>query len=351
MTVQSAVTPRPGAEVRSRLRACRVPLLVVIVVLLFVSTVVSLHVGARVTPASEVWDALRVWGGTDTETGIIVWEQRIPRTALAVVTGAALGVAGALIQGHTRNPLADPGMLGVSAGAALSIVLTVHLFRSGDIHVYIWAALIGAAVGAVIVFTVSAIGGGGANPLSLILAGAALTAFFGSVTTAIILMDEASMDQLRFWNAGSVSGRDLHVLGTVAPFLLVGFVIAVAGGPTLNLLTVGAEVATGLGVNVDRARLLGLVSITLLSGAATAAAGPIGFLGLVVPHMVRALTGPDYRWILPSSALVGAFLLVVADIIGRVVVRPGELQVGIVLALVGAPFFIALVRRKRLVTL
>nr|WP_255567814.1 iron chelate uptake ABC transporter family permease subunit [Corynebacterium sp. TAE3-ERU16] len=318
---------------------------------LCLAVLLSLHVGARITAAADVWESLRVWGGTDTETGIIVWEQRIPRTALAVVTGAALGVAGALIQGHTRNPLADPGILGVSAGAALGIVLTVYLFRVGDIHVYMWAALIGAALGSAIVFTVSAIGGGGANPLSLILAGAALTAFFGSVTTAIILMDEASMDKLRFWNAGSVSGRDLGILSAVAPLLIVGFLIALASGPTLNLLTVGTEVATGLGVNVVRARLLGFAAITLLAGGATAAVGPIGFLGLMVPHVVRAMTGPDYRWIVPASALTGSLVLVVADIVGRTLVRPGELQVGIVLALIGAPFFIALVRRKRLVTL
>nr|WP_304503408.1 iron ABC transporter permease [Corynebacterium mendelii] len=325
--------------------------LVAVTVIIAGLCLLSLAVGARPTPHDEVFEAVAALGSSTTETAIIVWDQRLPRTVLAVVVGSAVGLAGALAQGHTRNPLADPGMLGISAGAALAVVISVYLFRAGSIHTYVWAALIGAGIGAAIVFFIASIGGGSANPLSLILAGAALSAFFGSVSTAIILRDQASLDTLRFWNAGSVTGRDLGITATVLPFICVGLVLGLSQGPVLNLLAVGADTATGLGINVARARAVGFLAITVLTGAATAASGPIAFLGLMVPHAVRAVTGPDYRWVLPYSAAAGAMLVLAADIVGRVVVRPGELQVGIVLAFVGAPFFIALVRRRKLVNI
>lgn len=334
-----------------RSTSLRGPGLPVMLILLAIAVMASLMIGSRSTGPGEILAALSTWGGDESDVGVILWDLRIPRTILGVVVGAALGMAGALTQAHTRNPLADPGMLGITAGAALAVVLSVFAFGVGSATGHVWAALLGAALGAVIVFGISSIGGGGANPLSLILAGAALTAFFTAMTTAMVLLDQNSLEQMRFWNAGSLAGRDLAVLAGVLPFLLTGAVIALASGPALNVISIGVDAATGLGVTVWRARILGLVAVTLLAGAATAAAGPIGFVGLAVPHLVRVFTGPDHRWILPYSALAGAILVLAADVVGRVVMRPGEVQVGVVLAFVGAPFFIALVRRRKLVAL
>jgi iron complex transport system permease protein len=288
---------------------------------------------------------------TGVDTDIIVRSLRVPRALIGLSVGIALGVAGALIQGHTRNPLADPGILGVSAGAACAVVIAIFLFRIADPIGYVWFAFAGAAIASVLVFGLSSIGGGTASPLSLVLGGSAVAAFLSSITSAIVLLDQTTLDSFRFWVVGSVAGRGLNVLWAVLPFLVVGLLIALASTPGLNLLTLGEDVARALGANIAANRVVGIIAITLLTGAATAACGPIGFVGLVVPHLARAVTGPDYRWLVPYAGLVGGILLVLCDVIGRVLVRPGELQVGLVLALVGAPFFIALVRRRKLATL
>jgi iron complex transport system permease protein len=216
---------------------------------------------------------------------------------------------------------------------------------------YVWFAFAGAFAASVAVFVLGSLGPGGASPVSLALAGVAVTALLGALTSAIVLVDVSTLDAYRFWAVGALAGRGPDVALQVAPFVLGGLVIGLAGAPGLNLLALGDDVARGLGQNVTLVRWSGLVAITLLTGAAVAACGPIAFLGLVVPHIARALTGPDHRWLLPAAGLTGAVLLLGADIVGRVVARPGELQVGIVLALIGAPFFIALVRRRRLVAL
>lgn len=309
----------------------------------------SVFVGTRSTAPHLVVDALLGRPGATADLTAIVWGQRIPRTALAMAVGAALALAGATTQGHTRNPLADPSILGISSGAALAVVLSTALVGITAVRHQVWFALLGATIAAVLVVAISSLGGGSRHPMTLVLSGSVLSAMFVAMTTATVLLDRASLDQLRFWSTGSLSGRDLGVLAAVAPFLVVGALLALAGGPALNLIAIGSDTAAGMGVNVARQRLLGLLAVILLAGAATAAAGPIVFVGLIVPHLVRALTGPDHRWLIPLAAVTGAAVLTLTDVVGRVVARPGELQAGIVMAVLGAPFFIALVRRRAVV--
>jgi iron complex transport system permease protein len=323
--------------------------LTALAVALVVVAAMSIAIGARPLAFTEIFHALFASTGSDTDT--VVRSLRIPRTALGFVVGVALGVAGALIQGHTRNPLADAGLLGLNAGAAFFVVMGIYLFGLVSPGDYLWFAFAGSAVASIVVFGLSSIGSGAAGPLTLALAGAAVAFFLQAMTNAVVLLDQTTLDGYRFWIVGSVAGRGTDVLWTVLPFIAVGIVIALASTPSLNSLSLGDDVARSLGTNVGLSRVLGIVAITLLTGAATAACGPIAFVGLVVPHIARSMTGPDYRWLVPYAGLLGGLLLVLADVIGRVLVRPGELQVGIVLAIVGAPFFIALIRRRKLVTL
>ncbi len=323
--------------------------LAVLLIVLLVAVLASIAVGARPMDFSEITHALFSPDGSDTD--LVVRTLRIPRTALAVAVGIALGIAGALIQGHTRNPLADAGLLGINAGAALFVVLAIHLLGFATPNEYLWFAFAGSLAASVVVFGISSIGGGGASPLNLALAGAAVAMFLQALTQTVILLDQSTLDEYRFWVVGSVAGRGADVLWQILPFLVLGVVIALASTPGLNVLGLGDDVARGLGTNLTRSRIVGIAAITLLTGAATAACGPIAFVGLVVPHVARIVTGPDHRWLVPYAGLLGAILVLLADVVGRVVVRPGELQVGIVLAVIGAPFFIALVRRRKLVSL
>ncbi|MFC9362211.1 FecCD family ABC transporter permease [Rhodococcus sp. NPDC057014] len=323
--------------------------LCVLVILLGLVLLASVAVGARPLSFAEIFHALFDPDGSQTD--IIVRTLRGPRTVLGLVVGMALGVAGALIQGHTRNPLADAGLLGLNAGAAFLVVLSMYLFGFSAPSEYLWFAFAGSFAASVIVFGLSSIGNGAASPLSLALAGAAVAFFLQAMTNAIIIVDQSSLDSYRFWVVGSVAGRGFDVLWQVLPFLVLGLILALVSTPGLNVLSLGEDVARSLGTNIAASRALGIVAITLLTGAATAACGPIAFIGLVVPHVARAITGPDYRWLVPYAGLLGGVMLVTADVIGRVVVRPGELQVGIVLAVFGAPFFIALVRRRKLASL
>ncbi|WP_172650685.1 FecCD family ABC transporter permease [Rhodococcus opacus] len=321
----------------------------VLVILLGLVLLASVAVGARPLSFAEIFHAL--FDADGSQTDIIVRTLRGPRTALGLVVGMALGVAGALIQGHTRNPLADAGLLGLNAGAAFLVVLSMYLFGFSAPSEYLWFAFAGSFAAGVVVFGLSSIGNGAASPLSLALAGAAVAFFLQAMTNAIIIVDQSSLDSYRFWVVGSVAGRGFDVLWQVLPFLIIGLILALVSTPGLNVLSLGEDVARSLGTNIAASRALGIVAITLLTGAATAACGPIAFIGLVVPHVARAITGPDYRWLVPYAGLLGGVMLVTADVIGRVVVRPGELQVGIVLAVFGAPFFIALVRRRKLASL
>ncbi|GAA0578118.1 iron chelate uptake ABC transporter family permease subunit [Kribbella sandramycini] len=324
--------------------------LVVCVALLALITLLSIAIGSKQIPLSTVIDALRHYDESNTDH-VIVHSLRVPRTVIGLLVGAALGLSGALMQGVTRNPLADPGILGVNGGAALFVVGGIYFFGLSSLTAYVWLAFVGAAAASVAVYFLGSLGREGATPVKLALAGAAMTAMLGSLTTALLIGDVNTFDQYRFWSVGSLAGRGADIAEQVAPFVLVGIALALVSGRVLNALSLGDEVAKSLGQRVGLARLFVAVVVVLLCGAATAAAGPIGFIGLTIPHVARLVTGPDYRWILPYSMLLAPILLLGSDVIGRVIALPGELQVGIVTAVIGAPFFIALVRRRKLADL
>ncbi|HZX05488.1 FecCD family ABC transporter permease [Kribbella sp.] len=319
-------------------------------VLLVLVCLLSIAIGSKQIPLPTVLDALRHYNESNTDH-VIVRSLRIPRTLIGLLVGAALGLSGALMQGVTRNPLADPGILGVNGGAALFVVGGIYWFGMSSLTSYVWLAFVGAAAASVAVYLLGSMGREGATPVKLALAGAALTAMLGSLTTALLIGDVNTFDQFRFWSVGSFAGRGPEIAKQVAPFILVGIVLALFCGRVLNALSLGDDVAKSLGQRVGWARAFVAVVVVLLAGAATAAAGPIGFVGLTIPHVARLVTGPDYRWILPYSALLAPILLLGSDVIGRVVALPGELQVGIVTAVLGAPFFIVLVRRRKLADL
>lgn len=345
--VATVVDRRAGLVGRRSVRAIG---LAVALVALGIVMLCSVAVGSKPISFSVVIDALTDYDVTLNDH-LIVRTLRVPRTVVGLLAGGALGAAGALMQGVARNPLADPGILGVNAGAALFVVVAIYVFGISSLVGYVWFAFVGAALASLVVYALGSLGREGATPVKLALAGAALTALLGSVTTAILLVDVATLDQFRFWAVGSLAGRDSAVVGQVAPFVVVGLVMALGTGRLLNALALGDDVARSLGQRVGVARAFSALSVVILAGAATAAAGPIGFVGLTVPHVARAITGPDYRWIVPYSAVLAPIMLLTADIVGRVVARPGEVQVGIVTALIGAPFFIALVRRRKLAEL
>lgn len=313
-----------------------------------VAALLSLAVGARSIPFEEVIDAL-VHGG-EGERATIVTDIRVPRTAVGVVVGAAIGIAGALMQSLTRNPLADPGLLGVNAGASVAVVIGLAL-GIGGISGSVWLALAGAAAASVAVYGIGNAGRGGATPVRLALAGTALTAALTAVTYGVALSDPRLLQQFNAWSVGSLADRGRGELETILPFLAAGALLAALLAPSLNALALGDDSARSLGARVRRTRVGGALAITLLCGASTAAAGPLYFLGLVVPHAGRTVCGPDERWVLAYSAVLGAALLLLADVLGRVLVRPSEMPASVMAAVIGAPVFIALVRRKRIAAL
>ena len=295
-----------------------------------------------------VVDALRGHDAASSDHQVIV--NRVPRLLAGLLVGAALGLAGTIMQGIARNPLADPGLFGVNAGAALAVVSAISLGVTAAAG-YVWFAFAGAAVVSVLVYALGSLGRSGATPVKLALAGAAVSAALTSLTNAVLLTDAATFDRQRFWTVGSLTGRRLDLVAQLAPFVLAGIVAALCTGRLLNALSLGDDLARGLGQRVGLARAACVAVSVLLCGAATAIAGPVWFLGLLVPHLARVVTGPDHRWVLPYSMLMAPILLLVSDVLGRLVVRPGELQVGIVLSFVGGPFLIALVRRRKLAAL
>jgi iron complex transport system permease protein len=337
----SAVAPR---RVITRTAGISIALAALVVVALL-----SLAIGTKSIPLSTVIDSLL--HPTDSQDSVIITDLRLPRTILGVLVGAALGLAGALMQGLTRNPLADPGLLGVNAGAAAAVIVAIAILGLTGITAYVWFAFLGAAIASVVVYLLGSAGRGGATPVRLALAGTAITAALTAFTYAVALSDPDLLQRFNQWNVGSLAGRESSTLWSVAPFLGVGIVLALVLSKALNALALGDDTARALGASVGRTRIAGALAITLLCGAATAAAGPIVFVGLTIPHVARAIVGPDQRWLLPYSALLGPVLLLGADVIGRVVARPGELEVGIVTAVIGAPVFIALVRRRKIAQL
>ncbi|MEU5422986.1 iron chelate uptake ABC transporter family permease subunit [Streptomyces sp. NPDC020667] len=337
-----AAPPRPAPPGRNAARAAG--LFAALGALLLVA-VASVAVGARAIPLDQVWDALfHSASGAD---AVVVREVRLPRTLLGILVGAALGLAGAVMQALTRNPLAEPGILGVNAGAAAAVVSAITFLGIGTISGYMWFAFLGAAVVAVAVHFLG--GSRSATPVRLALAGTAVTYALYGYVYSVQLMDSAALDRMRFWTVGSLASADMGTVGRIAPFIGLGVVLALALARPLNAMALGDDTALALGSRPTLTRVLAMAAVTLLCGAATAACGPIVFVGLIVPHVVRAVTGPDLRWILPYAAVLAPVLLLGADVLGRVVTRPGELQVGIVTALIGGPVFIHLVRRRRVV--
>lgn len=347
MTSQVNLASAGGIDRASvRRRPARLIGLPVAVGLLLVVTLASIAVGSKSLPLGTVLHEL--FRSDDTDAGVIVRDLRLPRTLLGLVVGGALGLAGALMQGLTRNPLADPGLLGVNAGAAAAIVVAIGMLGLDSPAAYVWFAFAGAALAAVVVYGLGSVGRGGVMPVRLALAGVAVAAALSAFTTGLTLLDPDTFRQFLLWDTGSLAGQPLSVLVDVGPFLLVGGVIALALARPLNALALGEEASRALGVHAGRTRALGALAVVLLCGAATAAVGPIAFVGLAVPHVARAIAGPDQRWVLPYSVVLGAMLLLAADVAGRIVARPGELQAGIVTAFIGAPVFVALARRRRI---
>ncbi|MER5835073.1 iron chelate uptake ABC transporter family permease subunit [Streptomyces sp. NPDC002130] len=329
----------PAPPTRRAVRAFGLLLSVAILVLVALA---SIAIGAKELSLGQVWHGLFADSGT---YGDVVVAERLSRTLLGLLAGAALGLAGAVLQALTRNPLADPGLLGINAGASAAVVTAITYFGVTSLTGYVWFAFFGAAaVGALVWF----LGGSrGATPVRLALAGTAVSAALYGYLQAVMIMDEAALGKMRFWTVGSLASATNSTITQVLPFLLTGTVLALALARPLNAMAMGDDTAKALGANLNRTRALSMLAATVLCGAATAACGPIVFVGLMVPHVVRSFTGPDLRWILPYAAILSPVLLLGADVIGRLVARPSELQVGIVTAILGGPVFIFLVRRRR----
>ncbi|MEV4789480.1 iron chelate uptake ABC transporter family permease subunit [Streptomyces tuirus] len=343
MLVESPPEPRaetaPAPPTRRAVRAFGLLLSVAILVLVALT---SIAIGAKELSLGQVWHGLFEDSGT---YGDVVVAERLSRTLLGLLAGAALGLAGAVLQALTRNPLADPGLLGINAGASAAVVTAITYFGVTSLSGYVWFAFFGAAaVGALVWF----LGGSrGATPVRLALAGTAISAALYGYLQAVMIMDEAALGKMRFWTVGSLASATNSTITQVLPFLLAGTVLALALARPLNAMAMGDDTAKALGANLNRTRALSMLAATVLCGAATAACGPIVFVGLMVPHVVRSFTGPDLRWILPYAAILSPVLLLGADVLGRIVARPSELQVGIVTAILGGPVFIFLVRRRR----
>lgn len=318
--------------------------LVAILALILVLCVLSVSFGVRQVSLDDIVAGVL---GKDENVAQAAVMKRVPRTVLALLVGAALAIAGTAMQAVTRNPIADPGILGVTQGASLAVVVGIAFIGITHPYAFMACAIVGAAAAAVFVYSVGSLGLGGATPLKLALAGAATSAAFTSLISAIMLPRVDLLQTFQFWQIGGVGGADWSKIALLAPVLAVGALICVACSRGMNSLALGDDMATGLGENVFRTRLLSALGAVILAGAATAIAGPIGFVGLIVPHVCRLLIGTDHRWLIPFSAAVGAALLLCADVVGRVIARPEEIQVGIVTAIIGAPFFIWIVRRAK----
>ncbi|MGP2438651.1 FecCD family ABC transporter permease [Streptomyces sp. JW3] len=347
-----ATTPTEAARRPRRprpTRASRAGALLALCAVLALCCLASVLLGSnRLAPAAVLHGLLHPGSGTD---AAVVYGSRVPRTVIGLLVGVCLGVGGAVMQGHTRNPLADPGLFGVSAGAGLAVVLGIVAFGVSGGAASVGFALAGALVASLAAFAVTVAGSGTASPVPLALAGTAVSALLGAFTSFLTLADRESLRSYQLWVVGSLSGRQLDDIWAAVPFAAAGLVLAALNVRALDNLALGEELARGLGENLLVARAVGLTAITLLTAAATAAAGPIAFVGLVVPHLARALVGAGHRWLLPAAALTGALLVLGADIVGRLIGGFAEIQVGIVLAVLGGPFFVAVARRRSLVSL
>ncbi|QGU08304.1 Ferric enterobactin transport system permease protein FepD [Corynebacterium occultum] len=306
----------------------------------------SLLVGSNPIPVGEVVQLLQ--HPDESFNSVVVHEQRVPRTILLILVGAALGVAGSLIQSLTRNPLADPGILGINAGASLAVVLAVAVFGLSSVWFYLWFAFGGAAIAAVGVYVLGGTGRAAASPERLALAGVAISMAMGALVQTVILSNQDAFNEFRFWAAGSAEARGYDIITAVAPFIVAGLALAVLVTPALNAMALGLDTARSLGVRVNLTRAVVVVAVTLLAGAATAGIGPVMFIGLAVPYLARAICGPDQRLALPWCIMAAPAVMLLADVLARVVLAPSEVAVGIMSAILGGPFFIVIVRRRRL---
>ncbi|GAB2622230.1 iron chelate uptake ABC transporter family permease subunit [Streptomyces capparidis] len=314
------------------------------VLLLLLAVLLSLAVGSRQIPPGTVLDALLHGDGSDDAQ--VVRSLRVPRTVVGVMAGVALAVAGTVMQGITRNPIAEPGILGVSQGASLGVVCAIAFFGVHSLTGYVWFAFAGAGLAAVAVYAVASGGRGGATPVKLALAGAAMNAFLASVVSGIVTTNARALDEFRYWDVGSLSGRGTGIIHQTWPFLLAGLLLVAVVARGLDALALGEDTARALGHNVALVRASGALGATVLTGAAVAAVGPIAFTGLAVPHIARALVGTAHRWVLPLAALLGPVMLLGSDVVGRVLFPPSEVPVAVMTALLGVPFLVVLVRRR-----
>jgi len=315
------------------------------IILLGICAMASLALGAKNIEISLAIDALL--NSDNMSFAALVVRERIPRTIFSIMAGASLGISGALMQSITRNPIADPSILGVNTGASLFVVIGMAFFNINSANQYIWIALAGAGITSIFVYGIASIGNGGMTPIKLALAGSATSAVLSSLVSAIILPRSEVMDAFRFWQVGSVSGATFESINLILPFIIVGLIISLISTPALNVLALGDDVATGLGVNIGIVRIICAIAGVILSGATTAIAGPIGFVGLMIPHSIRLIFGSNLRGIVPMSAIGGAMLLTISDVLGRVIGSPGELQVGIITAFLGAPILIIIARKAK----
>lgn len=317
----------------------------VILVVLFIAIVLSLAIGAKDVPLDAIRGTLL--GSAPNADAESVLALRVPRTLLGLMVGAALGVAGALIQAVTRNPLADPGVLGVNSGSAFAVAIAVGVLGITSPASFLWFAFGGALVTTVVVYLIGAAGRGSVSPARITLAGVAIGAVLSGITSAMMLANPSGFNAMRAWEAGAIADRGWDVMIVSSPYLLAGLALALMLGRPLNAVALGDDLARSLGSSVLRTRILSIVAITLLCGTATAMAGPVAFVGLMIPHVARWVVGPDQRWIIAYSVILAPILLLASDVIGRVVLPTGELPVGIVTAFLGAPVLIVLVRRQR----
>ncbi|ALF53044.1 iron ABC transporter permease [Nostoc piscinale CENA21] len=314
------------------------------ILILLVCLVFSVTLGAAEIPINKILASFIIFDGSYEH--LVIQTVRLPRSLIALLVGSALAVAGALMQGLTRNPLADPGILGIESGAALAVVATTFVFGSSSLNVLTLVAFLGAGVTAMLVYLIGSLGKGGATPLNLTIAGAAITALISSVMTAMLIVSQRTLEEIRFWLAGSLAGRDINILLSALPFVVIGLVVAFALGRQITTMSLGEDVAKGLGQQTGWVKITTAISVVLLAGSSVSLAGPVGFIGLIVPHIVRFFIKADYCWILPYSAVLGATLLLIADIAARVLLKPQEIPVGVMTALVGAPFFVYLAKSK-----
>ncbi|MDN4495417.1 FecCD family ABC transporter permease [Ureibacillus aquaedulcis] len=312
-------------------------------ILTIIGIVLSITFGYADTNLLTTWEAFFHFNASNEH--LIILEHRLPRALIATFVGASLAIAGALLQTMTKNPLASPGILGINAGAGLFVVLAMSIFQMTNLFSFTLVAFLGAAISALSILAISSVGHGGMTPINLTLAGTALGALFYSLTQGLLAINEAQLDQVLFWLAGSVQGRDLHMLWIVLPFLLVGWLITAIKMKQLNLLSLGEDVARGLGLNILRTKFLIILVVVLLAGGSVSIAGPISFIGLITPHIARKIIGTEHQWTIPFAAILGAILLLFADIGARYILMPQEVPVGAMTAFIGTPIFVYIARK------